>query len=200
MYKTIKVTVCLLCLIASFQIHAQETVKIKELTVEANHSTIQFTVPIANGITKVTGKFKDYTIDLNYVDDDLSKSTISAVIQAKSIDTGISGRDDHLRTSDFFDVEKYPEISFVSKKIEKSDQGYLVTGEFNMHGQQKIIEFPLQITGQLGENTIGFSCRFIIDRTDFDIASDYEHSSIENFLAKEIIVEVDFWTKRKKKK
>lgn len=178
---------------------AQDQVDVKELTVESNHSTIQFTVPIAKGLTKITGKFKDYTIDLNYVAEDFTKSSISAVIQAASIDTGILDRDDHLRTADFFEVETYPEISFQSNRIEKTDQGFMVSGEFNMHGVSKTIEFPMQMNGQLGENTLGFSCKFTINRTDFGIASDFKHSSIESFLAEDILVEVDFWTKRKKK-
>lgn len=197
-YK-LKISVLFFFILYSFKCTAQDQNEVNELTVESNHSTVQFSIPIANGLTKVTGKFKDYSIDLKYVDEDLTKSSISAVIQAKSIDTGISDRDEHLRTKDFFEVETYPEISFESHSIQKNEAGYLVKGQFNMHGESKIIEFPLQMNGQLGKNTIGFSCQFVINRNDFKIASDFKHSSIENFLSDEILVEVDFWTKRKKK-
>ena len=193
---TVSIVFLLLFLTQSVQ-QSQET---KQLTVEANHSTVQFIVPIANGITRVTGKFTDYTIDLNLVDNDLTKSTISATIQVKSINTGIEGRDDHLRTADFFDVEKYPEITFNSERIEKVDDHYVVHGKFTMHGITKDISFPLISTGSSGENTLGFSSRLTLNRVDYGVGADFKHSSMENFLAEEILVEIDFWTKKKKVK
>ena len=172
----------------------------KELTVEANHSTVQFIVPIANGITRVTGKFTDYNIDLDFVDNDLSQSSISAIIQVKSINTGISARDEHLRTADFFDVEKYPEISFISERIIAAGDSYRVYGKFTMHGVTKDINFSIMPTGKSGENTFGFSSRLVINRVDYGVGADFKHSSIENFLADEINIEIDFWTKKRKTK
>lgn len=193
---SVSIVFLLLFLTPSVQ-QSQET---KQLTVEANHSTVQFIVPIANGITRVTGKFTDYTIDLNLVDNDLTKSTISTTIQVKSINTGIEGRDDHLRTADFFDAEKYPEITFNSERIEKVDDHYVVHGKFTMHGIAKDISFPLISTGSSGENTLGFSSRLTLNRMDYGVGADFKHSSMENFLAEEILVEIDFWTKKKKVK
>lgn len=193
---SVSIVFLLLFLTPSVQ-QSQET---KQLTVEANHSTVQFIVPIANGITRVTGKFTDYTIDLNLVDNDLTKSTISTTIQVKSINTGIEGRDDHLRTADFFDAEKYPEITFNSERIEKVDDHYVVHGKFTMHGIAKDISFPLISTGSSDENTLGFSSRLTLNRMDYGVGADFKHSSMENFLAEEILVEIDFWTKKKKVK
>jgi polyisoprenoid-binding protein YceI len=170
----------------------------RALTVEANHSTIQFSVPIAKGITRITGKFTDYTMEINYNDLDFSRSTFSVTIQAKSIDTGIDGRDDHLRTSDFFDVSKFPEITFVSERIENAEDGYTIFGKFTMHGVTKEMKFPLKMTGKSGDNTIGFSARLTIDRMDYGVGADFKHSSMEDFLGEQIAVEIDFWTKKKK--
>ena len=173
-------------------------VEIRKLTAETNHSTLLFSVPISNGITRITGKFNEYTIDLDYVDEDFTKSTLPATIKVESIDTGISGRDEHLRSADFFNTEVYPEISFSSKRIEKTEQGYIAIGEFSMHGVTKEIELPFVITGVDGENTIGISSRLSIDRTDYGVGNDFKHTAIENFISNKIDVEIDFWTKKRK--
>lgn len=169
------------------------------LTVEPNHSTVQFIVPISNGITRVTGKFNDYIIDIDYNETDFTKSKISVSIKAASIDTGIDARDDHLRTEDFFYIDKFPEITFTSKEIIKKGESFLVKGLFTMHGVSKEIEFPLIITGKDGKNTIGFSTRLTLNRVDYGVGADFKHSSMENFLSEDIHVEIDFWTKKKKK-
>jgi len=196
-YKIILLFLSLSLVIVSFTSDQSDN---RPLTVESNHSTIQFIVPISNGITRITGKFNDYTIDIDYNDEDFTKSTISAVIKVASIDTGIDGRDDHLRTSDFFDVKKFPEITFKSNRIETAKDGFVIFGEFTMHGISKLIEFPLKITGKDGENTIGFSSRLTINRVEYGIGADFKHSSIDNFLSEDIQVEIDFWTKKKKTK
>ena len=184
--------------LASIAMFAQET---KSLKVESNHSTVQFSVPISNGITRITGKFNDYAIDIEYVDNDFTKSSISMVIQVASIDTGIPGRDEHLITKDFFEVETYPEITFTSNSIRRLDDGsYMINGLFTMHGVTKTIDVPIKITGKDGEYTLGFSSRLTIKRSDYNVASDFAHTSMENFLGDDIGIEIDFWTKRNKSK
>ena len=181
-----------------YYVQSQSNTEIKALTVEANHSTLQFSIPIANGLTRVTGKFTDYNIDLNLVDNDLSKSSISAIIQAKSINTGIEARDDHLRAADFFDVELYPEITFVSDAIIQQGSNYRVEGVFAMHGVSKDMSFILEPKGSSGENTLGFSIRLSLNRIDYGVGTNFKHTTMENFLAEDIDVEIDFWTKKKK--
>lgn len=189
----------ILCIISfgSLPVQAQET---KYLAVESNHSTVLFSVPISNGITRITGKFTDYSIEIDYVNDDLSQSNMAVVIQATSIDTGIDGRDEHLRTKDFFEVDTYPEITFVSKSIVKTDVGYIANGDFTMHGVTKNMALPILKTGVDGNYTFGFSSRLSLLRSDYNIGSDFEHSSMENFIGDEISVEINFWTKKNKKK
>lgn len=195
-YKTLSALLVLTIFITSYKAEDTET---RPLAVESNHSTVQFIVPISNGITRVTGKFNEYTIDIDYNDEDFTQSTISATIKVESIDTGIDARDDHLRTADFFDVEQFPEITFISEEIIKKDDSFLIKGKFTMHGVSKTIEFPLIITGKEGENTIGFSSRLTLNRVDYGVGADFKHSSMENFLSEDIHVEIDFWTKKKKK-
>jgi polyisoprenoid-binding protein YceI len=173
-------------------------VEIKKLTAETNHSTLLFSVPISNGITRITGKFNNYTIDLDYVDGDFTMSVLSATIKAESIDTGINGRDEHLRSSDFFNTAAFPQIAFKSDRIEKTEEGYVAIGKFSMHGVTKEMEVPFVVTGMDGENTIGISSRFSLDRTDYGVGTDFKHTSIENFISNTIDVEIDFWTKKRK--
>ena len=169
------------------------------LGVESNHSTVMFSIPIA-GMTRVTGKFNDYSIDIDYVDKDITKSSITAVIQTASIDTGIPVRDQDLQSDNFFDAEKYPEITFKSSSIIKEGANYVAKGTVFMHGISKEMDLPFKITGSSGENTIGFSSRFVIDRMDFEVAKDFKHTLIDNFLGEEVEVEIDFWTRKRKVK
>lgn len=173
-------------------ISAQQVV----LTAEPNHSTIGFRIDIA-GFTMVTGKFTDYTIDID-MNENIVDAKFRATIQASSIHTGIPDRDDHLRTEDFFNVDSFPTITFLSEQIQRISQNdYLARGKFTMHGITKTINLPFMVTKRDG-NTIGFKMRTVINRLDYDIGSSFKHSSIPDFLANEIDIEIDFWTKKKK--
>lgn len=172
----------------------------KFLTVEPNHSTIGFRIPISNGITLVTGKFTDFDLALNLVDGDWTKSSASFTIQTTSINTGIADRDEHLRSADFFEVEKYPTITFVSEKISAIDSTHFeASGTFSMHGISKKISLPFEVLGQDG-NTIGIQIRTLLNRIDYGVGDSFKHTSMPNFLAKEVEVEINFWTKRDKRK
>src|ERR687895_674815 len=104
-------------------------------------------------------------------DADVTKSTVSAVIKAASIDTGIERRDAHLRNADFFDVEKFPEITFQSKHVEKKGKDFVAHGTFTMHGVSKEIALPFTINGVNkapdGKTTLGVTARAALNRRDF---------------------------------
>lgn len=172
--------------------------QIRELTVEPNHSTIGFRISIA-GFSEVTGKFGDFNIDLDWNEAEISFSKLNAEIQVNSINTGIAARDEHLRTADFFDAEKYPVIAFKSDSIQQVDYANLkVFGSFSMHGVEKKMVLPLQIV-KVDGNTVGLRSRTTINRLDYGVAADFKHDAMPNFLAEEIQVEIDFWTKKRKK-
>lgn len=182
-------------MIGAFSVLSAQT---KFLTVEPNHSTIGFRIPISNGITLVTGKFTDFDLELSLVDGDWTKSSAEFSIQATSINTGIADRDEHLRSPDFFEVEKYPNITFVSEEIRAIDSTHFeATGTFSMHGISKTISLPFEVLGQDG-NTIGIQIRTLLNRIDYGVGTNFKHTSMPDFLAKEIEVEINFWTKRDK--
>lgn len=185
--------------IGTFVIGIGQT-EIKHLTVEPNHSTIGFHIPISEGITLVSGKFTDFDLELTYVDNDWTKSSAKFTIQAGSINTGIPARDEHLCAPDFFDVEKFPTITFQSEKIKKlEDNKYIATGTFTMRGVSQSIELPFEILGK-DRNTIGIQIRTKLNRIDYGVGSSFKHTSEENFLAKEVNILINFWTKRDKRK
>ncbi|WP_224364121.1 YceI family protein [Hyalangium versicolor] len=113
------------------------------------HSTSTFTVKHMM-ITNVTGAFGKTEATINVDDKDITKSTVTATIDASTIDTREPKRDAHLKSPDFFDVEKFPSITFKSKKVEKAGEGKLkVTGDLTLHGVTK--EVALDVTGPTSE-------------------------------------------------
>jgi polyisoprenoid-binding protein YceI len=173
----------------------------QKLTVEPAHSTIGFSVGIAGGMTVVTGKFTEYDLKLDLVDNDLTKSVIRFVIRAASVTTDLKDRDDHLRGEDFFFVERYPEIVFSSTKISmhEKEKG-IVEGDLTMRGVTKHVAFPFGITGYLPEKgLLAFKLRSKLNRKEFGVGNNFKHTLIENFLADDIDLEINLWTKRDKR-
>lgn len=166
--------------------------------IDVNHSTIGFAVPIANGMSKVTGKFTDFMVTLNNDEHDVTKSSVSVVIKTASINTGIAARDNHLRTADFFDAEKFPEITFQSSRIEKHGKQLVVVGTFTMHGVSREISLPLTIRGPVknaagDKMSVGYAARLTLNRRVFGI--NWEHKTVPNFVGDNVEVELDLITK-----
>lgn len=137
------------------------------------HTFIQFKVT-HTGLIEVPGFFRDFTGSVNFDAKDITKSTVEFTAKATSIDTGVAARDNHLRSADFFEVEKYPEITFKSTKVEKKGKGYLLTGDFTMKGVTKSITFPFQIAGWLPANDksggkMGIAAETTINRRDYGV-------------------------------
>ena len=185
----------MICLSITSSVDAQS---IKKLRVESNHSTIEFSIPISGGITRVTGKFMEFEILIDLIDSTLTKSKVQATIKTTSVLTGIAGRDEHLRSVDFFDAAKYPEITFVSNGIRKTNDGFIAAGAFSFHGVTREIELPFRVTGVSGMNTIGFSCRYTLRRNDYGLGTTWKHTTDDKFLSEEVDILIDFWTKKVK--
>lgn len=137
------------------------------------HSFIGFKVRHM-GLVEVPGFFRDFTGSVNFDPTDVTKSTVEFTAKAASVDTGVAPRDKHLRTADFFDVEKYPDITFKSTKVEKKGKGWIVTGDFTMRGVTKSISFPFQIAGWLPADDrsggkMGIAAETTINRRDYGV-------------------------------
>jgi polyisoprenoid-binding protein YceI len=162
------------------------------------HSTVGFSVPILGGLSQVKGKFTDFAITLNHDEKDVTKSSVSVVIKATSVDTGIERRDAHLRNPDFFDVEKFPEITFKSERIEKKGKQFIAHGPLTMHGVTKQIALPFNITGTFknpanNKMTVGYSAQVVLNRRDYGI--NYSRQDSPTFVGDEITVQIELVTR-----
>ena len=116
---------------------------LQEYAVDAGHSIIEFSIGFA--LSRVKGRFTQWKGTILFDSLDPGRSSVSIVIETKSIDTGWPHRDQHLRTSDFFDVEKFPTIVFQSERFERRDSVWIATGPLTMHGVTKTVAIPLRL-------------------------------------------------------
>ena len=152
---------------------------LKDQTQDANgtynfdkaHSFIGFRIKHM-GLIEVPGYFRDFTGTVNYDQADASKSSVEFSAKMTSVDTGVARRDDHLRGADFFEVEKYPEMTFKSTKIVKSGNQWTVTGDFTMKGVTKSISFPFNVAGVIKAGPgmkMGLTAETMINRRDYGV-------------------------------
>jgi polyisoprenoid-binding protein YceI len=139
--------------------------------IDKAHSEASFQV--RHFVTKVRGRFNEFTGTIQVDRANPTASSVELSIQAASLDTGHPGRDKHLRSPDFFDVEKFPELTFKSSRIVARGQDrYDVTGLFTLHGVSKELTVPVSFLGFIGSGPnekAGFSADFTLNRKDFGI-------------------------------
>lgn len=141
--------------------------------VDKNHSEAKFEV--RHLMSKVSGKFDDFSASISGDPAAAAASSVQFTIKTASVDTGNEGRDKHLRTADFFDAEKFPEITFKSTSIKPTGKKnvYDVTGDFTMHGVTKQITLPVELLGfgkdPWGNTRAGFSVKTTLNRKDFGV-------------------------------
>lgn len=138
------------------------------------HSFIGFRVRHM-GLIEVPGFFRDFTGTVNYDMNDMKKSSVEFTAKVTSVDTGVAGRDKHLRTADFFEVEKYPDMTFKSAKIEKKGKQWMMTGDFTLKGVTKSITFPFEVVGFVSGDKgtrMGITAETVINRRDYGVNYD----------------------------
>jgi polyisoprenoid-binding protein YceI len=141
--------------------------------IDATHSGINFSIRHMV-VSKVRGRFAKYSGTIAVNGDDLTRSVVEATIDAASIDTGTPQRDQHLRSADFFDVERFPELRFKSKRIEQVDDArYRVIGELTIRDVTREVALDVEYGGRAkdpwGNERIGFVARTALDRKDFGL-------------------------------
>jgi polyisoprenoid-binding protein YceI len=138
--------------------------------VDPAHSKVGFAVKHM-GVATVRGEFGEFEGSLE-IGDDLAASKATGSVQTKSVDTNQDARDEHLRSADFFEVEKYPELTFASTKIERvDDETVKITGDLTMHGETHPIELEAELggveTGPEGETRTGLEVTGQLSRSDW---------------------------------
>ncbi|HEX3554316.1 MAG TPA: YceI family protein [Thermoanaerobaculia bacterium] len=139
--------------------------------VDADHSGVSFS--IRHFVSNVTGRFRDFAGVIKYDKASPAASSVEFTVKAASLDTTNNDRDEHLRSKDFFDVQKFPTLTFTSTQVVPKDATTLdVTGNLTVHGVTKPVTFPVSLLGTVktprGEKA-GFETTFKIDRKEFGI-------------------------------
>ena len=161
-------------------------------TIDPMHSHVGFAINHLV-INKVRGNFKEFAGTLSIED----KSILDAkgTIQAKSIDTGIAKRDEHLRSPDFFDVAKYPTITFQSKRVEKKGNQMVLVGDYTMHGVTKELALNLTLNGPIkdpmGSTRVGLEAKGKLNRKDYGLAYNKVLETGGVMIGEEVELEID---------
>ncbi len=139
-------------------------------SIDPAHSTIGFAVTHLV-INTVHGKFTEFTGTITL--DGHQVTEAKGAVQTKSVDTGVAMRDKDLRSPNFFDVEKYPTISFQSKSVQQKGTEQVLVGDFTMHGVTKEISLPLKVKGPIkdpwGHSRVGLEAKTAINRKDYGL-------------------------------
>ena len=137
------------------------------------HSEVDFTISHLK-VTKTHGRFGDVNAVIHYNKADVTKTTVTATVSVASVDTGDSGRDDEIKSSDFFGVDQFPTAKFVSTEVSKNGNGLWIKGNLTLHGvtrpvvlDVRALAAPAGDPGGKQEST--FTATTTIDRTAFGI-------------------------------
>ena len=140
-------------------------------TLDMSHSEVGFTVRHA-GISKVRGRFNEASAEAR-VGGSLADSSLHASIKTASFDSGDANRDAHVRGADFFDVEKYPDMTFRATGIRGDGEDYVLTGDLTIRDVTKPVDLEVEFTGiavdPFGATRAGFSAEADISRKEFGL-------------------------------
>lgn len=140
--------------------------------IDPAHSSVEFVVRHM-GLSKVRGRFGSFSASLT-VADDLPASSLTAEVELASVSTNNVDRDQHLRSTDFFDVETNPKMTFVSKRIDGGGEDYVVVGDLAINGVTREVALDVEFNGTETfpfDQSVhaGFSATGAISRRDFGI-------------------------------
>lgn len=165
------VTAAMVCLVANALLNpAFGCAETARYEVDPDHSTVEFKVAHMV-ISKTTGHFKEYA---GFIDMDPEAGTVKAIeatIKTASVTTNQDKRDTHLRNPDFFDVEKYPTMTYRMKSYKKSGDGYTAVGDLTLHGVTQEVTLTGNLNGVTkdpwGNTRAGFAAEGKVNRKDF---------------------------------
>ena len=140
--------------------------------IDSSHSNVEFSIRHLV-IAKVRGRFTQVAGTLELDATDITRSKVTAEIQAASIATAEDKRDAHLRSADFFDVENYPVLTFASTKIERDGDDLRLTGDLTIRGVTKQVTLAVEQLGTAkdpwGNQRVAFAARGSLDRKEFGL-------------------------------
>ena len=158
--------------LASMLVFAVGTAHAASYQVDPVHSTVGFAIKHL-GLSEVHGNFTNFTGKIEYDPAKPEEFKAAGTVEVASINTGNTMRDNHLRSPEFFDAAKIPEIKFETTGIKKEDEEWIVTGKFTLHGVTKEIKLRGELSGPVqdpwGKTRIGLTARTNINRLDYGI-------------------------------
>lgn len=185
-------TAAVVLALGSGMMNAQTT----QWKIDPNHSEADFAIKHMS-ISTVHGTFRGISGTITYDPTNLAKSGVEASIEVASVDTGVAARDTHLKSTDFFDAEKYPTMTFKSTSVKKAGNHYDVTGELTLHGVTKPVVLTLEDPGKTeigmdGKSVHrGFTATTTINRNDFGLSWNGTLKSGDAMLGTDVRIELD---------
>lgn len=141
--------------------------------IDPAHSEINFTVRHMM-ISNVRGRFETFTGDVDFNEDNPTASSVNVRIEAASINTRDANRDAHLRSPDFFDAEKFPYVTYQSRKVEALDASRgRIYGDLTIRDVTRPVTLEVEYSGQAkspwGTTSAGFTARAVLNRKDWNL-------------------------------
>lgn len=171
-----KVTTYLAVSIFAISTIAAVAINATSWEIDKAHSAINFKV--THFFTPVNGSFEDYEATIHFDPENLEESSIDVAIDVNSINTKNERRDNHLRSADFFNAEKWPNITFKSENIEKTGENeFIAKGTLTIKETSKEIELPFTLLGitdnPMEEGTLvaGITSSIVLERGDFEVGT-----------------------------
>jgi polyisoprenoid-binding protein YceI len=147
--------------------------QLQNYEVDARESSVSFSVKHIV-VSEVHGRFKHFAAKLKFDETNLTNSSVTFTVETPSVDTDNERRDKDLRGPMFLDVTNYPQMSFVSHRVEKNGRDYALIGDLTLHGVTREIRVPFVYNGivkdNMGKIRTGFSASFVINRQDWGIS------------------------------
>jgi len=167
---------------------------VSEFRVDTAHTGASFSAKHMM-VTTVRGKFNAVQGTLRLDPENPTASSGSFSVETASVDTGVAQRDGHLRSADFFDVEKYPTMTFTSTRVEPKGDDYAVTGDLTIRDVTRPVTFDVEYLGlyssMQGARRAGFHASAKINREDFGLTWNVALESGGWLVGKEIRIEID---------
>lgn len=165
-----------------------------EYKIDPVHSTVAFSVTHMV-VNTVHGRFNDFSGTILFDDKDPSKSSVNVTIKSATINTDVAQRDAHLKSPDFLNVEKFPEITFQSKSVEKKADGFVAHGTLTIRGVSKDVDLAFKLKGPLslgpGKSLLGAEASLTINRQDYGVAWSKTLSAGEMIVANDVKIDIN---------
>lgn len=163
--------------------------------IDPDHSVGSFLI-LHMTVAFVHGQLNKVSGSVNFDPDDIASLAVEIEIDTDSIITGVGKRDDHLKSAEFFDIEKYPKITFTSTRSEKiGPDRCRISGDLFIHGIKKSIVMDVKISGPVkspfGETTIGMTGKTVLNREDFGITWNQPLEKGGFMVGKDVEVSID---------